>query len=665
MKTTTFNNLLEFTKKLTLLYVENDDETIKSNLEFFQTYFDEVIIAKNAHEGIEQYKKYNIDIIITEINLPLLNGIELIKQIKEIDKNTLAVILSKENSSEILVETINLGIDGYLIKPFNAEQFKKILEKSIEKYIVSKNNTENINDINLLSQYQEIVNKSTIVSKTDPKGIITYANDNFCKASEYTQSELIGRNHNIVRHPDNPKELFQDLWNTIKNRKQVWNGIIKNRTKSGKSYYVKSTITPVLDENDNIIEYMGVRNTISSIMSDNKHLIEKISSSELSLLVLIQIEEFEILDKFYNIKTMNKLENIFGLELLNYLPNGYIFENIYNLGNGKFALLTDFFNYLHSEQNIINYLADFVKIVRKSILTIEDIEYDLNIVVSYSFGKENLYEDAKCGLDEVIIKKDLIKCANDSSIKEHLDAKKNMEVMKMVKIALDNYNIVSYFQPIINNKTKKIDKYESLVRLIDEEGKVLSPYHFLDVSKKGNYYNKITKRVLENSFKILNHISTKLSINISSVDIEKEQTRNKIFELLSQYKNDAHRIIFELLEDEDVKDFQVIKNFIKEVKKLGVQIAIDDFGAGYSNFERLLDFEPDILKIDGSLIKNITTDMYSRNVVETIVDFAQKQNIETIAEFVENEEIFDILNIIGVDYSQGYYFGKPQNLENQ
>ena len=255
-----------------------------------------------------------------------------------------------------------------------------------------------------------------------------------------------------------------------------------------------------------------------------------------------------------------------------------------------------------------------------------------------------------------------IKYANDSSIKEHIEAKKNMEVIKMVKIALDNYKIVSYFQPIINNKTKIIEKYESLVRLVDEEGNVLSPYSFLDISKKGSYYNKITHRVLENSFKILEHISTKISINLSSLDIEKEETRVKLYALLEEYKEDASRIVFELLEDEDVKDFAVIKSFIKRVKKLGVMIAIDDFGAGYSNFERLLEFEPDILKIDGSLVKNIVNDTYSRNIVETIVSFAKKQNIITIAEFVENEEIFNILNEMGVDYSQGYYFGEPKKI---
>lgn len=162
---------------------------------------------------------------------------------------------------------------------------------------------------------------------------------------------------------------------------------------------------------------------------------------------------------------------------------------------------------------------------------------------------------------------------------------------------------------------------------------------------------------------MLDHITTKISINLSSLDIEKFDTQEKLFELLEEYKEYNSRIIFEILEDEDAKDFTLIKRFIKKVKKMGVQIAIDDFGSGYSNFERLLAFEPDILKIDGSLIKNIVDDKYSKDLVETIVSFAKKQNIQTVAEFVENEEIFNILNSIGVDYSQGYYFGKPESID--
>jgi EAL domain-containing protein (putative c-di-GMP-specific phosphodiesterase class I) len=370
-----------------------------------------------------------------------------------------------------------------------------------------------------------------------------------------------------------------------------------------------------------------------------------------------------MLEKFYNLTTIDKIEKMFGFKLLSYLPNNYKFDNVYNLDNGRYALLTDLDHFMNSNIQIDTYLKEFVNNVKQSILDIDGIEYDINISLSYAFGKYMLYEDAKAGLDEVIDKNMIICHSNDFSIRHQKEAKKNLDVIKMVKIALDNYNIISYFQPIINNKTQVIEKYESLVRLVDEEGKVLTPYEFLNISKKGIYYNKITDRVLENSFKMLKAITTKLSINLSTIDIEKEATRDKIYQLLEEYKDDKKRLIFELLEDENIKDFDNIISFIKTVKAQGVSIAIDDFGAGYSNFERLLKFEPDILKIDGSIIKNIVHDEYSRNVVETIVTFAKKQNIQTVAEFVETKEIFDYLKELGVDYSQGYYFGKPEELK--
>ena len=99
------------------------------------------------------------------------------------------------------------------------------------------------------------------------------------------------------------------------------------------------------------------------------------------------------------------------------------------------------------------------------------------------------------------------------------------------------------------------------------------------------------------------------------------------------------------------------------MQNLGVRIAIDDFGAGYSNFERLVNYQPDILKIDGCLVRDIETNSYSLSVVKTIVAFAKEQKIQIVAEYVENEAIFNILNELGIEYSQGYYFGKPEILK--
>jgi len=292
-------------------------------------------------------------------------------------------------------------------------------------------------------------------------------------------------------------------------------------------------------------------------------------------------------------------------------------------------------------------------------MQVANVYYDLSIQISFASGNDAL-ENAKFGLLELQRTQQNFIVATDLSKKMHAEAEENIKVLQMIKEAIAKRNIVSFFQPIVDNSTKKIIKYESLVRLIDNNEQIVAPYFFLEVSKKGKYYTQITEIVLENSFAMLDKIDEDISINISAIDIDKNRTRNKIFSLLSKYKQYTNRIIFELLEDESVRDYETFKSFIAYVKNMGVRIAIDDFGTGYSNFERLLEYEPDILKIDGSLIKNILNKKYSLNVVETIVTFAKKQNIKLVAEYVENENIFLKLKELGIEYSQGYYFGKPK-----
>ena len=110
----------------------------------------------------------------------------------------------------------------------------------------------------MLKQYQEAIEKSNIVSKTDVNGIITFVNDEFCKISGYTKSELIGKNHNIVRHPDVNSSKFRLLWQTIK-AKNIYKGTVKNQTKDGSTFYVNTTVIPILDEYDTIEEFIAIR----------------------------------------------------------------------------------------------------------------------------------------------------------------------------------------------------------------------------------------------------------------------------------------------------------------------------------------------------------------------------------------------------------------------
>jgi len=235
--------------------------------------------------------------------------------------------------------------------------------------------------------------------------------------------------------------------------------------------------------------------------------------------------------------------------------------------------------------------------------------------------------------------------------------KSNMEWTKKLKVALEKDNIIVYFQPLVNNHTMKVDKYECLVRMVVDD-KIISPFFFLDVSKKANLYPKITKIVIEKSFKEFENLPFEFSLNVSYEDIEDENFLSFIKEQLQKY-DVADRVVWEILEDEGVKNYDVLLHFIEEVKALGCQVAIDDFGSGYSNFEHLLKMNIDYLKIDASLIKHVATDENSYQVVKTIMNFAESLNIKTIAEYVENEDIFKVTKELGATYSQGYFFAPP------
>ena len=183
-------------------------------------------------------------------------------------------------------------------------------------------------------------------------------------------------------------------------------------------------------------------------------------------------------------------------------------------------------------------------------------------------------------------------------------------------------------------------------------------FFFLDISKKSNQYKKITRIVLEKSFKRFQDLPFEFSVNISYEDIEDKNFLNYVKYKLKEY-NVAKRVVWEILEDESIKSYDTVLEFVKEVKSLGCKVAIDDFGSGYSNFEHLLKMDVDYLKIDASLVKYVVTNENSYKVVKTIVDFAKSLNLKTIAEYVENEEILKITKELGVDFSQGYHFSAP------
>jgi PAS domain S-box-containing protein len=656
----TFDDVLPYSQNLTLLYVEDNPDAREMTSMVLEDFFNTLIVAVDGEDGLEKFQHNEVDLIITDISMPKMDGLEMIKQIRKIDDEVPILVLSAHNEDNFFIESIKLGVTGYLLKPIDIDQLTSNIYNVVQKY---KYKQEAKNSLYLLKEYQEATNLSSIVSKTDTKGIITFVNDAFCEISGYTRDELIGKNHNIIRHPDNPSSIFKEIWHTIKDEKKVWKGIVRNRKKDGSSYYVRSVIMPITNIQGEIIEYISLRTDITDIMNPARLLSDALKNAHNLALVYVKLENYDSMLDFFDTQTIQEIEEKAQKHLEQRFSEYLQFDKIYHLNNGEFAFIIHKDLCLADEKRCVDLLKQCQHTIHNDKIILENVEYDINILLSVSYDDDKILESVKLGIHKLIKHNNNFIIANNLANKEQEVAQQNMKTVAMIKAAILNSKIISYFQPIIDNNTQEVVKYESLVRLIDQNGKVISPFFFLDIAKKSNYYTKITNIVLEYAFSILDACNKDISINLSVLDIEQTSTRLKVYELLEQHKTKAPRIVFELLEDENVKDFQLVKDFISRVKEYGVKIAIDDFGAGYSNFERLLDYQPDILKIDGCLIRDIETSTYSLSVVKSIVTFAQEQNIQTIAEYIENESIFNIVKDLGVDFSQGYYFGKPGPLD--
>ncbi len=236
----------------------------------------------------------------------------------------------------------------------------------------------------------------------------------------------------------------------------------------------------------------------------------------------------------------------------------------------------------------------------------------------------------------------------------------NIQWTKKLKSAIKDDRIVPYFQPILNNYTGKIEKYECLMRMIDENGSVIAPLNFLNTAKKARLYRYLTKIMLEKSFDFFRDNEFEFSLNLSLDDIMDEKTIGYLYDLIKNSKGASCRAVFELLETENIENYKEVTEFINYVKKCGCKIAIDDFGTGYSNFSHLIHMQIDYIKIDASLIKNINNDKISQIITRTIASFAKELGLKTISEFVHSKEVYDKCLEIGIDYSQGYYLGEPK-----
>ncbi|MEA3372440.1 MAG: EAL domain-containing protein [Campylobacterota bacterium] len=549
--------LLKFSNPLKVLYVEDNEESRVSTSGMLENFFGQISVAIDGRDGWEKFRQENFDLIISDINMPQMNGIEMVNKIRELNSDIPILILSAYNESEYFMDTIRMGIDGYLLKPIEFEQFVESIRKIVEKIRLKKENED----------YQENL-KSRVKEKTDELKYLYY------------HDALTG---------------------------------LQNRTA----------------------------------------LLENIDHFQASGLSLIDLNRFSAINDIYGAEIGDKI--LVGVaKVLAEIADGEC--SVHRISGDQFVYLN---TKCYDLAFCIQKANEVIETIKSTAIKIDVNGSEIEVNLSVTIAVANDMEGSKfLGCADMALNyakktyQPLVVYSEGLGLEKHYVD--DLKAVSVVKEALKEDRLVPFFQPII--KEDGIT-YECLARILDD-GKVISPFFFIDSIKNTPYYHELTKMMIRKSIDVFRDRPESFSLNLSFEDISNKKIVMFIKEQLAA-TDIAKRLILEILETEDIEDFSVVRDFIVQMKALGVKVALDDFGSGYSNFSHLIELKPDYIKIDGSLIKNIDKDINSHILSKAIVNFSKEMGIKVIAEYVHSESVYEKVKELDVYGCQGYFFSEP------
>ncbi|MEA2018907.1 MAG: response regulator [Campylobacterota bacterium] len=256
-----FEKVIDDFKDLKVLFVEDNADARESTIIILEEFFEQITIAIDGKDGLEKFKQGDFNLIITDIQMPNLNGIEMSKEIRKLNNTIPIIILSAYNENEYLRDSIKIGMLGYINKPVDIEELILNVYKSI-------NNNNIIFNDDILDEHKDNIDVDSIITILDTNGIVVYVNDNFSKIVGYKVEDIIGKPYHTFSKESRDIELIDQIWDTLQNKQQSWKGTIRYVNNFDKMFFLRGEIKPILNKNGEIIKYIAIRENITNVVED-------------------------------------------------------------------------------------------------------------------------------------------------------------------------------------------------------------------------------------------------------------------------------------------------------------------------------------------------------------------------------------------------------------